>query len=89
MGPGPAAWQVAPQISTWPARGLAGRSSDIDVAILPLDPLPPGTLSAIREALEESRVLYSVDVVDLSYADPAFRERVLKEGVLWNGSESD
>jgi len=71
------------------ARGLAGRTSDIDVAILPLDPLPPGTLSAIREALEESRVLYSVDVVDLSYADPAFRERVLKEGVLWNGSESD
>ena len=70
-------------------RGLSGRASDIDVAVLPLEPLSPGTLSAIREALEKSRVPYCVDLVDLSDADPAFRERVLAEGVLWNGSESD
>jgi predicted nucleotidyltransferase len=59
-------------------------SSDIDIAILPLEPLPAGTLSRLREALEESNVLRQVDLVDLSRTDPELRELVLKEGVLWN-----
>jgi len=67
------------------ARGDASPTSDIDVAVLPLEPLPPGTLAEIREALEESRVLYPVEVVDLSEAAPEFRERVLAEGILWYG----
>lgn len=66
-------------------RDRAGRTSDIDVAVLPLEPLPAGLLSEIREALEESRVIYPVDLVDLSESTPQFRERVLREGVLWNG----
>jgi predicted nucleotidyltransferase len=66
-------------------RGQAGRTSDIDVAVLPLEPLPAGLLSEIREALEESHVIYPVDLVDLSESTPQFRERVLREGVLWNG----
>ena len=53
--------------------------------MLPLGPLPAGLLSEIREALEESLVLYPVDLVDLSDATPQFRERVLQEGVLWSG----
>ncbi|MCR4420396.1 MAG: nucleotidyltransferase domain-containing protein [Clostridia bacterium] len=65
------------------ACGKATGTSDVDVAVLPLEPLPPGTLSAVREALEESTVPYTVDLVDLSRADPAFRKRVVKEGVLW------
>lgn len=66
-------------------RGRAGRASDIDVAVFSLTPLPPGVLSTIRENLEESNVPYTVDVVDLTQADPAFRERVEREGMLWNG----
>ena len=50
------------------ARGRGGRSSDIDVAILPVEPLPAGTLAQIEEALENSQVLYPVDLVDLSHA---------------------
>ncbi len=65
------------------ARGEGGRSSDIDVAVLPLSPLPGWILSALREDLEESRVPYRVDLVDLSMADPSFRELVLREGRLW------
>ncbi len=65
------------------ATGQARRYSDIDVAILPLEPLPALTFSNIREALEESNILRTVDVVDLSDADEALRQRVLKEGVLW------
>ena len=67
------------------AKGCASRTSDIDVGVLPLEPLPEGLLSEIREALEESLVIYPVDLVDLSETSPQFRERVLREGVAWNG----
>jgi len=63
--------------------GRASRTSDIDVAILPIDPIPPYVLSDIREALEDSNVLYPVDLVDISDSPGDFRERVLREGVLW------
>jgi predicted nucleotidyltransferase len=65
------------------ARGDAGRPSDIDVAILPLEPFPDGTLARIAEALENSLVLHSVDLVDLSTADPELRDRVEREGIPW------
>jgi len=65
------------------ARGDAARFSDIDVGVLPLEPLPPGLLSAIREELEESNVPFRVDLVDLSDAGSTFREQVEKEGQLW------
>jgi predicted nucleotidyltransferase len=65
------------------ATGQNCRTSDIDVAVLPENPLPQGLLGDIREALEESLVVYEVDLVDLSDAAPSFRERVLKEGISW------
>lgn len=67
------------------AHGGARRFSDIDVGVLPLRPLPPGLLGAIREALEESNVPYDVDLVDLSRAGSSLRERVEREGMLWRG----
>jgi hypothetical protein len=51
---------------------------------MPLDPIPRHVFSEIREALEESRVLYPVDLVDLSDSSEEFRERILREGVPWN-----
>jgi len=66
------------------ARGSGSRISDIDVAIDASGPLPRGLLAGLREALEESDVLYQVDLVDLSEAPPALRHRVESEGVLWN-----
>lgn len=63
--------------------GAVRRSSDIDVAIEPLAPLSPGALSAVREALEESRVPYDINVVDLSTAPEEFRQLVKRDGVLW------
>jgi predicted nucleotidyltransferase len=65
------------------AKGHPGRASDVDVAVLPREPLPRGALSSIREALEESRVPWRVDLVDLSDVDPSFRSRVLDEGIEW------
>jgi predicted nucleotidyltransferase len=65
------------------ARGEACRISDIDVAILPSEPLPPGLLPDIDEALENSVSLYPVDLVDLTTVPEAFRARVLAEGIPW------
>jgi uncharacterized protein len=63
--------------------GGAREGSDIDVAVLPLEPLPPGTLAEIRDALEESTVPYRVDLVDLDLAPSSLRDRVLREGIPW------
>ena len=67
------------------ARGEACRVSDVDVAILPSEPLPPGLLAEMDEALENSRALYPVDLIDLSTVSDDFRTRVLSEGISWTG----
>jgi len=64
--------------------GQARRYSDIDVGVLPIEPLPAGLLLDIEESLDNSLVLYPVDLVDLSSAPAALRERVLREGIPWS-----
>lgn len=66
------------------ANDTAGRLSDIDIAILPAAELPAGLLSDIREALEQSNILYRVDIVDLTQVSELFKLKVLRQGVLWN-----
>jgi predicted nucleotidyltransferase len=65
------------------ATGNARLYSDIDIAILPLQPLSARTLSDIRETLEDSDIVRHVDIVDLSETDESFLQRVESEGVLW------
>lgn len=65
------------------ATATARPSSDVDVAVEPLAPLPPRVLADLREALDESTVPYDVDLIDLSAASPEFRERVRQEGIAW------
>jgi predicted nucleotidyltransferase len=65
------------------AHGRPGRGSDIDVGVLPARPLPQGLLTEVSEALEDSRILYPVDLVDLTTAEPSLREQVLREGIPW------
>ena len=62
----------------------AGRTSDIDVGILPMGPLPRRFLSEIREELEESHIPYPVDLVDLSRSNPEFLQHVRQKGVIWS-----
>ena len=66
------------------ANGTARERSDIDVAVWPLAELPVGTLALIREALEETTIPYTVDLVDLRDTDEAFRRRVVTEGTPWH-----
>jgi predicted nucleotidyltransferase len=65
------------------ATGKARVYSDIDVAVLPLQKLPISLFSEIHEELEESDIVRTVDVVDLTEADESFRQRVEREGIIW------
>lgn len=66
------------------ARGKPSRHSDIDIGVVPMAPLPPGTLARLRERFEESHIPYRVDVVDLGATDRAFRDAVIRQGMAWN-----
>jgi len=65
------------------AKGTAGRFSDFDIGILPIDTIPHTVFADLRERIEESSIPYQVDVVDLSQTDDAFKEKVMSEGILW------
>ena len=67
------------------ARGEVFRHSDIDVAILPRDELPPGFFSDLAESVEGSSIPYDVDIVDLRTAAPSLVDEVRREGVKWKG----
>ena len=64
------------------AAGAARSSSDCDIGIEPVQDLPAGLLSRLREELEESHVPCVVEVIDLSQADEEFAQKVRNEGVL-------
>ena len=65
------------------ATGKARRSSDIDIAVEPLEPIPASLIAGIAEELKESTIPYDIDLVDLSDAAAGFRDRVRKEGIPW------
>ena len=67
------------------ASGQLCRGSDLDVGVLPLGALPCGWQAELRERLEESSLLYRVDLIDLSQAPQEFARRVAAEGVRWIG----
>ncbi|MGC8733980.1 MAG: nucleotidyltransferase family protein [bacterium] len=56
--------------------------SDLDLAFA-CDQDISYELSILREVLEESNLVFDVDLVDLSKVSKDFRENVLKNGKLW------
>ncbi|MBT7858851.1 MAG: nucleotidyltransferase domain-containing protein [Gemmatimonadetes bacterium] len=64
-------------------KGNAHLGSDVDVAVLSSQPLPIGTLSQVREALEDSTVPQVVELVDLGQTDTSFRNAVIGDGEEW------
>jgi predicted nucleotidyltransferase len=67
------------------ARDDARQHSDIDIAILPHEPLPAAFLAELAADIEDSPVPYDVDLLDLRHADPALAEEVRREGIKWWG----
>lgn len=66
------------------AWGTPSARADVDIGILPEEPLAPGTLAALRDAFEESHIPFRVDVVDLSRVDPALRDKAVRQGIAWS-----
>lgn len=65
------------------ALGTEHRFSDIDVVVLPMEPLPIALWLELQESLEESWVPYPVDLVNLGDAPLSLRRRLEREGILW------
>jgi uncharacterized protein len=65
------------------ARGVVRKHSDIDIAILPRDLLPPGFFAELEADIEDSTIPDDVDLVDLRHADLALIAEVRREGVRW------
>jgi len=65
------------------ARGDYNRVSDIDIGILPDKNLDRKKLILLKEKIDNLNFPYTVDVVDLSKVSEAFRERVLRDGIIW------
>ena len=65
------------------ARGDYSRVSDIDIGILPDKSLDRKKLILLKEKIDNLNFPYTVDVVDLSKVSEAFRETVLREGIIW------
>ena len=65
------------------AQGREHKLSDVDIAILPAEPLSPGFIASLREKIEESTIPYSVDIIDLSQVDASFRKKILAEAIEW------
>ncbi|WP_447971033.1 type VII toxin-antitoxin system MntA family adenylyltransferase antitoxin [Nitrospira sp. M1] len=66
------------------ATGKNWKTSDVDVAILSDQPIPPEVLSDIRADLEDSQILCHVDLIDLSQTERHFQKHVITNGILWN-----
>lgn len=63
------------------ARGEARFGSDIDIGVARADgkPLPPGVLTDLKEAFDDSSIVERVDVVDLATAAPSFKTAIEKD----------
>lgn len=59
-------------------KGLARQFSDYDIGILGKKPVPFKVLAFLTDALEESDLPYSVDVVDLTSVASTFKFHVLE-----------
>lgn len=65
------------------AREDFSQVSDIDIGILPGDNFDQRKLVFLKERIENLNIPYTVDIVDLSRVSEAFKERALKEGIIW------
>ena len=64
------------------ARGEAKRSSDVDIAIESKEDMS-FLIGEFREALENSCIVYNVDVVDMNFAAESLCKKIREEGIVW------
>jgi len=57
--------------------------SDIDIGILPGKNFDRRKLIFLKERTEDLNIPYTGDIVDLSRVSKVFKEKALREGVVW------
>lgn len=65
------------------SRNQAKTSSDVDVAILPLEEIPNQVFVDLRNKIEESTIPYVVDIIDMSKIDNTLKSQIEKDGIVW------
>jgi predicted nucleotidyltransferase len=65
------------------ARGNFNRFSDIDIGIIPNDKLDNKKITLLKDSLENMNIPYAIDIVDLSKVSNTFKQKALKEKVIW------
>lgn len=69
--------------ATWTAKDY----SDLDLAIMGEEPLPPPTASALSEAIGDSDLPFRVDIVEWARIDNGFRSIIRQDGVVVQAAE--
>jgi hypothetical protein len=64
-------------------RGDFSQVSDIDIGILLRKNFDRRKLVFLKEKTEDLSIPYTVDIVDLSRVSKVFKEKALREGVVW------
>ena len=59
-------------------------SSDIDIAVLSTQKIPPSKLSELRNKFKKKNILHPIDLIDLANVTDSFKAKVLSQGILWN-----
>jgi type I restriction enzyme S subunit len=59
----------------------AKRFSDLDLAVMGDDPLPPATLTELKDDFDESALPFKVDVVEWASTPARFREVIRRQSV--------
>lgn len=65
------------------ATGDQTKYSDVDIAIDSGEVLDLNIIGKIKSEIEESKIPFFVDLVDLNNVDNRMRDQILKYGVLW------
>lgn len=63
--------------ATW----TAGEHSDLDLAVLGAEPLPPGVTAALADDFSESELPFRVDLIDWANLDGPFRDIIRRDQV--------
>jgi predicted nucleotidyltransferase len=65
------------------ARGDFNKFSDIDIGLLPHDELDNKKITLLKDLLENMNIPYTIDIIDLSKVSDTFRQKALKEKIVW------
>lgn len=65
------------------ARGDEAKTSDVDIGFIPGKKFNLKTIVYLKDTIEDSRIPYSIEFVNLNAVSENFRKEVLKDAIIW------